>query len=306
MAYGAETAGARALAYTIYIRPSRDLVDRSWQWPESWHRAYERAAAELALAAATCVLDDLRFTDAPIELDLDAARIAFQIECKGARIYIAVLAFTGPQDGPDAPGPNGGCPQPRSIDGLVLGLRGSGRVFHLVVFHGYMPAIPGPAQSALLWNLFGKAIETGIHSYRAIQSMYVYSNAVCLTCVYLNDLLPALADYFQARASQGAQALTPVATPMPTPWLVAGAADARDRIVPDGRRAGAGIGCPLKSSDLGVVLTQPGWTEAAPCGASTSPRTAIDARHLDEWQSSVCLMQMQTPHYTRSPGQYRH
>src|SRR5262245_16297537 len=137
MAYGAETAGARALAHTIYVRPSRELIAQSWQWPASWHDSFEQTMSELALAAVTCILEGIPVTEQPITLQLADVSVAFRMQHEGLRTYIAVLEFTGPEIGPDAPGPNGGCQQPRPADGLVLGLRGSGRTFQLVVFQGY-------------------------------------------------------------------------------------------------------------------------------------------------------------------------
>jgi hypothetical protein len=168
MAYGAEPAGPGALAHTIYIRPSPELIARSWHWPACWHRAFEYATAELGLAAATCILNGLRLTKRLIALQLSIESVKFRVRRRGASIYIAVLEFTGPETGPDAPGPDGGCQQPRSADGLGLGLRGSGKTFHLVVFHGYMPAVP--AQNVLQLNLFDKIMPRANDKDHAVHS----------------------------------------------------------------------------------------------------------------------------------------
>jgi hypothetical protein len=178
MAYGAEPAGAVALAHTIYVRPSREIISQSWQWPASWHEAFEQTMAQIALAAVTCILEGLPVTERLIALQLTDACVAFRIERKGSRTYIAVLTFTGPENGPDAPGPNGGCQQPRPADGLVLGLRGSGRTFQLVVFQGHMPAIPGPAWNVLaLWQ-FEKEMLKDIEKDYVVHSAMTYSNAI--------------------------------------------------------------------------------------------------------------------------------
>jgi hypothetical protein len=69
--------------------------------------------------------------------------VAFGVRRAGASVVVTVSAFAAPEPPrPDDPGPDGGCRQPSAADGLVLGLRGSGRSFYLAVFHGYMPAIP--------------------------------------------------------------------------------------------------------------------------------------------------------------------
>jgi hypothetical protein len=200
MAYGAETAGASALAHTIYIRLSRDLIDRSWQWPDAWHRAFEQASAELALAAATCVLEGDPVTTSLIEVQLDGACLELQIESKGTSITITFLAFTGPETGPD--GPNGGCQQPRAAEGLALGLRGSGRRFRLVVFHGYMPAIPGPACNGLSEGLIEEAIQDRIDSDHTC-SATSYRAAVGSYCVYPDDQR----HYLQTDLSKAVQAI---------------------------------------------------------------------------------------------------
>jgi hypothetical protein len=196
MAYGAEPAGAGALAHTIYIRPSRQLIAQSWQWPPTWHRAFEQATAELGLAVATCLLNGLPVTKRLIAPQLSVEGVEFRVRRRGASVYIAVLEFTGPETGPDAPGPDGGCQQPRSADGLGLGLRGSGRTFHLVVFHGYMP--PMPAQNILSFSLFARAIQNGNGNGN---DRAVYSNVVNST-----GLLHLPAKYSLATTSGTVQA----------------------------------------------------------------------------------------------------
>ena len=72
MAYGAEPAGAEALAHTIYIWPSRELVASSWHWPESWHTAFEQAASQIGRAVAVCVLGGLPVSEEMLRADIDA------------------------------------------------------------------------------------------------------------------------------------------------------------------------------------------------------------------------------------------
>jgi len=138
MALGAEPLGTNPLACFIYIWPSRELIARSWHWPASWHEAFEHAAGLLGFAAATQVLDGRSFDQEQFELPLHACCVRFSVTHRGESIMIAISDFTGP----DTPDPDGGARQPSPVDGLVLGLRGSGRYFRLVVFHGFMPSIP--------------------------------------------------------------------------------------------------------------------------------------------------------------------
>jgi hypothetical protein len=178
MAYGAEPAGAAALAHTIYVRPSRQLIAQSWHWPASWHLAFEYATAELVLAAATYVLYGLPLSGARIAAQLSIECVKFRVTRKGTSVYIAVLEFTGPRTGPDAPGPDGGCQQPRAADGLAVGLRGSGRTFQLVVFHGYMPAVPVPVQNARLLSLFERAMHNKCDNYETTHANIVHSDDI--------------------------------------------------------------------------------------------------------------------------------
>ncbi len=141
MAYGAEPAGADPSAHTIYIWPSRELTTRSWHWPESWHVAFEQAASQIGRAAAVCVMGGLPVSEHPIAIELSTGRITFSVRLRGTGAYIAIMEFEGPEQGPNSPGPDGGC-QPRAVDGLVLGLRGSGKCFCLVTFYGYLSPLP--------------------------------------------------------------------------------------------------------------------------------------------------------------------
>jgi hypothetical protein len=144
MAIGAESMEALGLRYVIYVRPTRELVAQSWRWPASWHEAFEMAAGQLGRAVAICVLAGLPLTGQSLTaMARPVGRVRFSVRVRDNGVYVAVSQFTGPASpGPDAPGPGGGCQQPHAAHGLVLGLRGSGKSFRLVVFHGYMPPIP--------------------------------------------------------------------------------------------------------------------------------------------------------------------
>jgi hypothetical protein len=151
MAYGAEPAGGHSSSHTIYVWPSRELTAKSWHWPASWHEAFQHAAGRIGLAVAMCVLEEQPLGRRQAVLRLSMGTLRITVRCKGTSIFVKVHEFTGPETpGPDSPGPDGGAQQPSSVDGLVLGLRGSGRSAYLVVFHGYMPPIP--AESSLSWS----------------------------------------------------------------------------------------------------------------------------------------------------------
>ena len=168
MAYGAEPARANPLAHTIYIWPSRELTARSWHWSESWHMAFEQAASQIGRAVAVCVMGGLPVSERPITIELSTGCITFSVKLRGPGIYIAITEFEGPEQGPDSPGPDGGC-QPRAVDGLVLGLRGSGKGFCLVTFYGYLSPLPaGYGVSAGLNSPVGDAeSELCRHGWRA-------------------------------------------------------------------------------------------------------------------------------------------
>ncbi|MBO0764560.1 MAG: hypothetical protein J2P50_08235 [Hyphomicrobiaceae bacterium] len=121
----------------IYVWPSRDLIAGSWSWPVSWHDAFQDAASRVGLAVALYVLDGHRITTRPISLELSIGSIEFRVRRRGGSLYITVVAFTGPDHPPDLP--DG---QPSAVEGLILGLHGSGEGAYFVVFHGNMPSIP--------------------------------------------------------------------------------------------------------------------------------------------------------------------
>ena len=141
MAYATKPAGADPLAHTIYVWPSQELIARSWAWPEAQHAAYEHAASEVGREVAVRVLGGIAVSEQSIELNLGAGWVSFTVRVFETSIFVSITAFEG-SDGPDSPGPNGGCEQPRSADGLILGLRGTGKSFVLVTFYGYLPPLP--------------------------------------------------------------------------------------------------------------------------------------------------------------------
>ena len=98
MAYGAEPAGPGALAHTIYVRPSRELIVRSWHWPACWHRAFEHATAELGLAAATCILNRLHPTRRLIAQQLSIEGVKFHLRRRGTAIPFGYLTSGTAED----------------------------------------------------------------------------------------------------------------------------------------------------------------------------------------------------------------
>jgi hypothetical protein len=139
MAFGEQLRDDNALAYTIHVWPTRELVDESWGWPESWHAAYEEFAWMLGLAVATQVLEGGSFARREVEITTSISCVQFRISQTGTTIHITISGFAGPH----APGPNGGITQqPTAIGGLVLGLHGANRYFYVAVFHGVIPDIP--------------------------------------------------------------------------------------------------------------------------------------------------------------------
>jgi hypothetical protein len=161
MAYATKPAGADPLAHTIYVWPSQQLIARSWAWPEAWHAAYEHAASEVGRDVAVRVLGGLAAREQSIELKLGVAWVSFTVRVFETSIFVSITAFDGP-DGPDSPGPNGGREQPRSADGLILGLRGTGKSFVLVTFYGYLPPLPvGYSPGNLAPVLFSKGNGIG-------------------------------------------------------------------------------------------------------------------------------------------------
>jgi hypothetical protein len=124
----------------IYVWPSKELIQKSWSWPLSWHDAFQDAASRIGLAVAIYLLEGSPFSWRPISLQLSIGFTRFRVKSRGTSIFITVVEFTGP-DGPDAPGPDGER-QPSAVDGLVLGLHGAGDTAYVVVFHGHMPPVP--------------------------------------------------------------------------------------------------------------------------------------------------------------------
>jgi len=300
MAYGAEPAGAIALAHTIYVRPSGEIIAQSWQWPASWHEAFEQTMAEIALAAVTCILEGLPVTERPIALQLAGACVAFRIEREASRTYIAVLLFTGPENGPDAPGPNDGCQQPRPAHGLVLGLRGSGRTFQLVVFQGYMPAIPGPARNVLSLRLFERAILKGVEKDYVVHSAATRSNAARPNSPYLNSLF----QYFLGSPSRAVQASR------------IGPSVVQSVALSDGRAAGDPA-AKARTALWPNLRSHPDWpagihqlfqnarATSAPYRRSTSTAPG-DTRYLDKRRISVWGVRTRTPLCDFPPSQYLH
>jgi hypothetical protein len=144
MADGAVPVRGGCLTHTIYIWPSRELAARSLAWPESWHRAFEQATSQLSGLIASCVLGGLPVTQQPLAMELPVGCIGFSVRCLRTSIYITVSEFEGSEDpGPDYPEPsNGTRRQPCPADGLILGLRGTGKSFTVVTFYGPLPPIP--------------------------------------------------------------------------------------------------------------------------------------------------------------------
>jgi hypothetical protein len=105
--------------------------------------AFEQAASQIGRAVAVCVMGGLPVSERPMPIELSAGCICFSVRLRGTAVHVAITEFEGPEHpGPNSPGPDGGCQQPRPVDGLVLGLRGSGKCFCLVTFYGYLPPLP--------------------------------------------------------------------------------------------------------------------------------------------------------------------
>jgi hypothetical protein len=131
--------GAAAPGPFIYVWPSRGLIGRSWSWPAAWHDAFQDAASRIGLAVAIYALDGGRFARRLVSMQLSIGAIKFRVRRRGSSLYITVVAFTGPDHSPDSPD---GTRQPSAVEGLILGLHGSGENSYLVVFHGQIPFIP--------------------------------------------------------------------------------------------------------------------------------------------------------------------
>jgi len=308
MAYGAEPAGA--LALTIYVRPSRQLEARSWYWPASWHQAFEDATAELGLAAATCVLYGLPLTKRLIALQLTIECVAFRVRRSGASIYISVQDFTGPETGPDAPGPGGGCQQPRSVDGLVLGLRGSGRFFHLVVFHGYMPAIP--MQNVLSLGIFERGMQNRngnnqtAYSDCPLQLPYGYFLAMT------SHSRQAIAVGLRIVMNDGRVANHGIQNPKPTLWLSVSGAGAQECPGFGGNVGGGGglasalppANCRVSSSPCSlsqIGCTKPDQRHYYPASRSAREAPSPEKTALCDWRRGT-----EEAFSRHLPGQYLH
>jgi hypothetical protein len=156
MAIGAAPRGPGSLAWTIYIWPSQELVAKSWDWPQARHEAFERALTVLAIAAATCILDGRPFGGQHARSPISSDYLSFSAVRRGDSVHITITDFGGPESpDPDWPGPNGGASQPKPVDGLVVGLRGSDRYYRMVVFHGFMAPIPATNVLTPLFKDFG-------------------------------------------------------------------------------------------------------------------------------------------------------
>ena len=157
MAIDAGSAATGRLRYTIHVRPSRALVDASWRWSTEQHAAFAQVAGDLSCAAAFCVIEGAPVCEEEIARRLAIDGVQFCVTCSQSSIFIFVTDFTGP-DSPGPYGPGGGTQQPHSAEGLVLGLRGSGKSFHLVVFQGHM--LPMPVENtATTRRVFGNNIS---------------------------------------------------------------------------------------------------------------------------------------------------
>lgn len=175
MAIGTAPQRPGLIAYTIYVRPSPDLAQQSWQWPQSWHDEFVHARWSLGLAAAWCIALGGTFDNNP-QLPRTICGMSFIVERKDNSFYITILQFEGPQHDPS--GPNGGARQPAPVNQLVLGLRGANRHHHLVVFQGVAPPTPGPHSQRKVVSAFkahcsdqsivnANGLFTSIHEFEA-------------------------------------------------------------------------------------------------------------------------------------------
>jgi hypothetical protein len=159
MTIGAAPRGPGSLAWTIQILPSPELATRSWHWPQSRHAAFDLAVSALAIAAATCILDGRPFGGQQVKSPICDGCLTYTLVRRGDGVLITITDFSGPQSpDPDWPGPNGGASQPKPAAGLVVGLRGAGRYYRMVEFHGFMVPIPATNISMRLSRDFGHAV----------------------------------------------------------------------------------------------------------------------------------------------------
>src|SRR5262249_54120438 len=113
MAYATKPAGAQPLAQTLYHPAAHEPLPGAWGWPEARHLADWHAASEVGREVAVHVLGGLAIREQSIELRLAAGWISFTVRVFDTSIFVSIAGFEGP-DGPDSPGPGGGCEQPRS------------------------------------------------------------------------------------------------------------------------------------------------------------------------------------------------
>lgn len=136
--------GGGCLTHTLYVWPDREVIADSVYWPLAWHLAFDKAARQLGERVACCVLGGLPICPEPISIELlPSGWLEFSVHVSGTSIDVVIWTFEGP-DGPepDAPGPNGGVRR-STADGLVLGLRGTGKSFSITTFYdGPVPRIP--------------------------------------------------------------------------------------------------------------------------------------------------------------------
>lgn len=142
MADDRKAVGGGCLTHTLYVWPAFEVIAQSAYWPWWWHRAFERVARQLGEGVACCVLGGLPVCPEAIPMELlPTGKLIFTVHVSGTSIDVVIWDFEGPEDpGPDAPGPNGG--MHRTADGLVLGLRGTGKDFSIATFYGPMRPIP--------------------------------------------------------------------------------------------------------------------------------------------------------------------
>jgi hypothetical protein len=136
--------GGGSLTHTLHVWPADELIAQSAYWPSWWYPAYERAARQLADRVACCILGGLPDCPGPIRTELQpSGSLTFSVQLWGTTIEVLIWDFEGPDDPePDAPGPDGGARQ-RAADGLVLGLRGTGKEFSVAPFYdGLVPPVP--------------------------------------------------------------------------------------------------------------------------------------------------------------------
>jgi hypothetical protein len=142
MADDRKAVGGGCLTHTLYVWPAHEVIAQSAYWTSRWHEAFERVARRLGEGVACCVLGGLPVCPEPIPMELlPTGKLIFTVHVSGTSIHVVIWDFEGPEDpGPDAPGPNGGVR--RTADGLVLGLRGTGKDFSIATFYGPMRPIP--------------------------------------------------------------------------------------------------------------------------------------------------------------------